>query len=68
MMDISKLIAFLQQNGETGKQNLLNLIVTINKAGFTHTEQLKELSYIINACMPSAQNSTATIMKNLILL
>ena len=68
LLDISKLIAFLQQNGSQGKQNLLNLIVTVNKAGFTQTEQLKELSYIINACMPSSQNSTAAVMKNLILL
>ena len=67
-LDVSKLINFLQQNGETGKQNLLNLIVTINKAGFTQTEQLKELGFIINACMPSSQNSNATVMKNLILL
>lgn len=67
-LDVSKLINFLQQNGEQGKQNLLNLIVSINKAGFTQTEQLKELGFIINACMPSAQNSNATVMKNLILL
>lgn len=68
MLDISKMVAFLQENGEIGKKNLLNLIVTINKSGFTQTEQLKELSFIINACMPSAQNTNATIMKNLILL
>ncbi len=68
LLDISKMIAFLQENGAQGKQNLLNLIVTVNKAGFTHAEQLKELSYIINACMPSSQNSTAAVMKNLILL
>ncbi|MBO5947992.1 hypothetical protein J6Q66_04050 [bacterium] len=67
-LDVAKLINFLQQNGEQGKQNLLNLIVSINKAGFTQTEQLKELGFIINACMPSAQNSNATVMKNLILL
>lgn len=67
-LDVSKLINFLQQNGEQGKKNLLNLIVTINRAGFTQTEQLKELGFIINACMPSSQNSNATVMKNLILL
>ena len=68
LLDISKLITFLQQNGTQGKQNLLNLIVTVNKAGFTQAEQLKELNYIINACIPSNQSSTAAIMKNLILL
>ena len=68
IIDMTKLINFLQESTTQGKQNLLNLIVTINKAGFTQTEQLKELNYIINACVPGTQTSAEVIMKNLILL
>lgn len=66
--DFVKLVSFLQENGEKAQQKLLNLIVTINKAGYTQAEQLKELKYVINACIPSSQTPSNSVMKNIILL
>lgn len=66
-LDLAKLVLFMQENGKEAMNKLVLLMGEMSKAGGKN-EQLKELMFIVNACIPTAGTTQAGALKNLMLL
>lgn len=68
-MDLSKVVVFMQQNGKDAVSKLFQMIANFNQMGVSiKTNELTELTTIINACIPTAGTTQAQTLKNLMLL
>lgn len=67
-LDISKLLILLQTNGKAAQEKLAKMIATMNQSGIYNTQQLKEMSVLINACIPANDASQAQILKSLMVM
>ena len=67
-LDISKLLVLLQTNGKTALDKLAKMIATMNQSGIYNTQQLKEMSVLINACIPANDASQAQILKSFMVM
>lgn|SRR5574344_171710 len=66
-LDFSKLFDLLSLNGKNARQNIFMLIGQMETAKI-NSSQMKELSYIVNACIPGTSTSETQVLKNIILL
>lgn len=68
-LDLSKLTAFIQQNGKEAVTKIFQMIANFNQMGVqTNTSELNEMTAIINACIPTADTSQIQTLKNIMLL
>lgn len=67
-IDMSKLLLLLQTNGKTALEKIQKLITTMNQSGIYDTRQLKEMSILVNACIPSSDASSSQILKSLMIM
>lgn len=67
-LDLSKLLALLQTNGKAALEKISKMIATMNQSGIYNTQQLKELSVLINACIPANDASQAQILKSFMIM
>ena len=67
-LDISKIIILLQTNGKTALDKIAKMIATMNQSGIYDTHQLKEMTTLINACIPVNDASQAQVLKNLMMI
>ncbi len=68
-LDLSKMSAFMQQNGKEALSKLFQMIAGFNQLGTSmKTEEMNELSAILNACVSTAGTSQAQTLKNIMLL
>lgn len=67
-IDISKLLLMLQNSGKNASEKLAKMITTLNQSGIFNTQQLKEMSVLINACIPANDASPAQILKSLMIM
>lgn len=67
-IDISKILVLLQTNGKAALEKLQKMITTMNQSGIYDTRQLKEMSVLINACIPANDASQAQILKSLMVM
>lgn len=67
-LDLSKLLVLLQTNGKAALEKISKMIATMNQSGIYNTQQLKELSVLINACIPSNDASQAQILKSFMIM
>lgn len=68
-MDLSKLVVFMQQNGKDALSKLFQMIANFNQMGTSiKTNELTELTTIINACIPTAGTTQSQTLKNIMLL
>lgn len=67
-IDLSKLIQLMQTNGKTALEKIAKMIATMNQSGIFDTKQLKEMSVLVNACIPANDASAMQVMKNLMIM
>ena len=67
-LDLSKLLVLLQNNGKTALEKIAKMIATMNQSGIYNTQQLKEMSVLINACIPANDASQAQILKSFMIM
>lgn len=67
-LDLSKLMVLLQTSGKGAAEKLTKIIQTLNQSGIYNTQQLKEMTALINACIPTAETSQAVMLKNLMIM
>ena len=67
-LDLSKLLVLLQTNGKTALEKIAKMIATMNQSGIYNTQQLKEISALINACIPANDASQAQILKSFMIM
>ena len=67
-LDLSKILVLLQTNGKAALEKLSKMIATMNQSGIYNTQQLKEMSVLINACIPANDASQAQILKSLMVM
>lgn len=67
-LDMSKLMLLLQTNGKSAAEKMTKMIATLNQSGIYNTQQLKELTALINACIPSADTTPAAMIKSLMIM
>lgn len=67
-IDISKLLMLLQTNGKGALDKLGKMITTLNQSGIFNTQQLKEMSVLINACIPANDATQAQILKTVMVM
>lgn len=67
-LDLSKLMHLLQTNGKNAEEKLSKMIATLNRSGIYETRQLKEMTTLINACIPMPDTSSAAMIKTLLLM
>ena len=67
-LDISKLLLLLQTNGKVASEKLAKMIATLNQSGIFNTQQLKEMSVLINACIPANDAAPAQILKTVMIM
>ena len=67
-MDISKLIVLLQTHGKSALEKVTKMIAIMNQSGIYNTQQLKEMSVLINACIPANDASAAQVLKSFMLM
>ena len=68
-MDLSKLMAFMQQNGKEALGKLFNMTAKFAPTGnMTTGSQMSELIAILNACTPKADTQQVQVLKNMMLL
>lgn len=67
-LDLSKLLVLLQTNGKAALEKISKMIATMNQSGIYNTQQLKELSVLINACIPANDASQAQILKSFMIM
>ncbi len=68
-VDISKLVHLLQSNGKDAATKLFQMIANFNQMGNSvNTDELKQLTGLINAFVPSSQASQNQALKTLMLL
>ena len=64
-LDISKLLVLLKENGKEAVEKLAKMIAILNQSGIYNTQQLKELSSVINACIAVSDTNPAQVLKNI---
>lgn len=67
-LDISKLVVLMQTNGKVAMEKLAKMVTTMNQSGIYNTQQLKEMSILINACIPVADTPQIQVLKNLMIM
>lgn len=67
-LDISKLIVLLQTNGKTAMEKITKMIQTMNQSGIYNTQQLKEMSVLINACIPANDATASQVLKSFMIM
>ena len=67
-LDFSKLVVILQKNGKEAVEKLAKMIAILNQSGIFNTQQLKELSTIINASIAVSDSNPAQVLKNIMLM
>ncbi len=67
-LDISKLVVLLKENGKEAVEKLAKMIAILNQSGIYNTQQLKELSSVINACIAVSDTNPAQVLKNIMLM
>lgn len=67
-LDISKIILLMQSNGKNALDKLAKLVATMNQSGIYNTQQLKEMSVLINACIPAPDTPQLQVLKNLMIM
>lgn len=67
-LDMSKLMILLQTSGKNAAEKLTKMITTLNQSGIYNTQQLKEMTALINACIPAADTQPAAMLKNLMVM
>ena len=68
-IDLSKLMAFMQQNGKEALGKLFNMTAKFAPTGnMTTGSQMSELIAILNACTPKADTQQVQVLKNMMLL
>lgn len=67
-LDISKLLVLLQTNGKSALEKIAKMITTLNQSGIYNTQQLKEMSVLINACIPTNDANQAQILKSVMIM
>lgn len=67
-IDIPKLLVLLQTNGKAAHEKLTKMIATMNQSGIYNTQQLKEISVLINACIPANDASNVQVLKSFMLM
>lgn len=68
-MDLSKMMAFMQQNGKEALGKLFNMTAKFAPTGNMATgSQMGELIAILNACTPKADTQQVQVLKNMMLL
>ena len=67
-LDISKLVVLMQTNGKAAMEKLAKMVATMNQSGIYNTQQLKEMSILINACIPTADTPQIQVLKNILLM
>ncbi len=68
-IDVSKLLAYMQQNGKEALSKLFQMVANYNQLGSAlKSSDMKELTKLINACIPGASNPDNSAIKNTMLL
>lgn len=67
-IDMSKLALLLQSHGKEAAEKLAKLITTLHQSGIYNTQQLKEMSTLINACIPASDSTPASMIKSLMIM
>ena len=67
-LDLSKLLVLLQTNGKIALEKIAKMIATMNQSGIYNTQQLKEISVLINACIPAGDASQTQILKSFMIM
>ncbi len=67
-IDISKLILLMQANGKSALEKIQKMITTMNQSGIYDTRQLKEMTALINACIPASDASAPQVLKSLMVM
>ena len=67
-LDMTKLLVLLQTNGKTALEKITKMIATMNQSGIFNTQQLKEMSFLVNACIPANDASASQILKSFMLM
>lgn len=67
-LDVSKLVVLLQKNGKEAVEKLAKMIAILNQSGIFNTQQLKELSNIINASIAVSDTNPSQVLKNIMLM
>ena len=67
-IDMAKLAQLLQSHGKEAAEKITKLIATLHQSGIYNTQQLKEMSALINACIPAPDTSSAVMIKSLMLM
>lgn len=67
-LDMSKLMILLQTSGKNASEKLAKMITTLNHSGIYNTQQLKEMTALINACIPAANTQPSAMLKNLMVM
>lgn len=67
-LDLSKLLVLLQTNGKSALEKITKMIATLNQSGIYNTQQLKEMSVLINACIPANDASQSQILKSFMIM
>ena len=67
-IDMSKLAQLLQSHGKEAAEKISKLIATLHQSGIYNTQQLKEMSVLINACIPTPDTSQSAMLKSLMLM
>ncbi len=67
-IDMSKLLVLLQTHGKTALEKITKMIATLNQSGIYNTQQLKEMTVLINACIPANDATQSQILKSFMLM
>lgn len=67
-LDLTKLIVLFQQNGKGAVEKIAKLIATMNQSGIYNTQQLKDLSNIINASISVNESNPTQVIKTIMLM
>ena len=67
-LDVSKLVLLMQTNSKTAMEKLAKMVNIMNQSGIYNTQQLKEMSALINACIPVADTPQIQVLKNLMIM
>lgn len=68
-LDLSRLTAFMQQNGKEALSKLFTMTANFAQSGaVARSSQMSEMIALLNACTPNADTSQVQVLKNMMLL
>lgn len=67
-LDVSKLMQLMQTNGKNALEQIAKMITTMNQSGIFNTQKLKEMTVLVNACIPVSDASQAQVLKNFMIM